>query len=179
LGFGALSVQLRDGSELKVVGFSQSDVARFVEISRQAWRCFLRAAFDDAEDELRVLSHMVERLEQPRRYPAACLLQPFVERARSLLSHLPEPPPGDVISIEQRRMFDAVVCFAQAPHQLRDEAIARFVETELAALRHSFDTIEMHPLTPEQRRAVVVDEDATLVLAGAGSGKTSVIVAKA
>lgn len=179
LGFGALSIPLRDGLELKAVGFSQSDVARFVEISRQAWHRFLRAAFDDSEDELRVLSQMVERLEQPRRYPAACLLHPFVNRARSLLSHLPEPPPGDVISVEQRRMFNAVFRCAQTPDQMRDKAIASFVDTELAEMRDLFDTIETHPLTPEQRRAVVVDEDATLILAGAGSGKTSVIVAKA
>ncbi len=35
------------------------------------------------------------------------------------------------------------------------------------------------PLMPEQQLTVVVDEDATLVLAGAGSGKTSVVTAKA
>ena len=34
-------------------------------------------------------------------------------------------------------------------------------------------------LTEEQRHAVVKDEDSNLVIASAGSGKTSVIVAKA
>lgn len=47
--------------------------------------------------------------------------------------------------------------------------------------RHSalFDTLESHPLTPSQRQACVVDEAANLVLAGAGSGKTSVLVGRA
>ena len=42
-----------------------------------------------------------------------------------------------------------------------------------------FDSVESNPLTDEQRLSVVTDEDANLVVAAAGSGKTSVLVAKA
>ena len=45
--------------------------------------------------------------------------------------------------------------------------------------RNFFDTIESNPLTELQRQAVILNERRNLVVAGAGSGKTSVIVAKA
>lgn len=50
-----------------------------------------------------------------------------------------------------------------------------------ALKRHKgyFDTVESKPLTDLQRRSVIMDERRSLVVAGAGTGKTSVIVAKA
>ena len=41
-----------------------------------------------------------------------------------------------------------------------------------------FDTLESHPLTEKQRDACIVADDANLVLAGAGCGKTSVMLGR-
>lgn len=49
----------------------------------------------------------------------------------------------------------------------------------LSNRRQFYDTIESNPLTNSQRLAVIRDNDRNLVLAAAGTGKTSVIVAKA
>lgn len=50
---------------------------------------------------------------------------------------------------------------------------------ELRRFKNFFDTVESQPLTDQQRRSIILDEQTNLVVAGAGTGKTSVIVAKA
>ena len=61
---------------------------------------------------------------------------------------------------------------------LRAERNARFTARELDLHRAWFDQVERYPLTRRQRTAIVCNEDNTLVVAGAGTGKTSTIVAK-
>ncbi|HDR8982640.1 TPA: UvrD-helicase domain-containing protein [Burkholderia vietnamiensis] len=50
---------------------------------------------------------------------------------------------------------------------------------ELVACREMFEEVEGKPLTEEQARAVICFDDHVLVVASAGSGKTSTMVAKA
>ena len=69
--------------------------------------------------------------------------------------------------------------FLRDPDGNRARANRTFIAHELVRSREFFDTIESKPLSDEQRQAVVVDEDNNLLIAAAGSGKTSVIVAKA
>lgn len=54
-----------------------------------------------------------------------------------------------------------------------------YVKLQLNSYTDFFDKVESLPLTPLQRKACVVDEDNNLVLAGAGTGKTSVMVGRA
>ena len=61
----------------------------------------------------------------------------------------------------------------------RTEWNQQFVQTRIDQVRDSARAYIGRTLTREQCAAIATDEDATLVLAGAGTGKTSVIVGKA
>lgn len=61
---------------------------------------------------------------------------------------------------------------------LRTTYNQNFVEAEKVKCRELFDNIEGRALDDQQRECVVKDEDNNLVVAGAGSGKTTTIVGK-
>ena len=61
-----------------------------------------------------------------------------------------------------------------------NEINQKFIQKEMKVLESWFDNeIEKNPLTELQRRACIINPENTLVIASAGSGKTSTIIGKA
>ena len=60
----------------------------------------------------------------------------------------------------------------------RNEANEAFINARTSMIQEATEGLFANPLTDEQAGAIATDEDCTLVLAGAGTGKTAVIIGK-
>ncbi len=82
------------------------------------------------------------------------------------------------LSASMRKTLAKLRWACQDPAALANAYNVRYVGQQLAKFAGFFDKVEAQPLTDRQRLAVVRDEDRNLVVAGAGTGKTSVVVAR-
>ena len=105
--------------------------------------------------------------------------QEFRSSAKSLCARYHRPPESDLVPAEVGRIFQHLFALAKRRPSFCDEIRKNYIDRKLNEYKAFFDSIESNPLTDNQRIACIVDEDNNLVLAGAGTGKTSVMVSRA
>ncbi len=174
------TVRVRHVSGTAVVsGLTRTDataLATALEAARVDW---WRKAVAARIETLRSVYERVAQLAEPRRYVARSVLRNLERDARDVAGTMASQWPDSLSAVPEIRMLKAIRAFVTDPEPFRAGANEAFVRGELSRSREFLDRVEAQPLTDKQRRAVVVDEDRNLVVAAAGSGKTSVIVAKA
>ncbi|MBV7299270.1 DNA helicase IV [Enterovibrio paralichthyis] len=84
-----------------------------------------------------------------------------------------------VMSSANPALYNAIFGWMQNSEATRSARNAAWRESELERWKVWFDGIESSPLNLSQREAVLMDDNHNLLLAGAGSGKTSVLMARA
>ena len=173
-------VRVRHASgEAAVSGLTRADaeaLAAALEAARVGW---WRREYAARNEALRSVHGRLAQLEDPPGYVGRNLCRDLEGGAREVAALFPGQWPDSLSDAPEAGMLAAVREFLDSPEALRARANETYVAGELEGCRAFFDRVEARPLTEEQRRAVVVDEDRNLVVAAAGSGKTSVIVAKA
>lgn len=90
-----------------------------------------------------------------------------------------EPTLSALVSARPIAESAAILACGANLDQWATERNERFLTDETAELSHFFATVEKSPLTPQQTRATVCFDDGVRVVAAAGSGKTSTMIARA
>jgi DNA helicase-4 len=102
-----------------------------------------------------------------------------VENGAQLKSFLEHPSSRNAIGRLPKKVRLALELITGGLQSHVEQHNEDFLDTELIRRREFFERIERKPLTEEQARAVVCFDNRLLLVAAAGSGKTSTLVAKA
>lgn len=162
-----------------ISGLSQRNAFELQEGLEAARIYWWKKVLEKFKADIERIHSEVAALKQPSHYARHSIVSGLATAANHLLSNFPNSYPDQITSLEPVHLLNAIKEFAADPEGARSHANSIFVPKELKKSKTLFDTIESNPLTDDQRKAVVIDEDHNLVVAAAGSGKTSVIVAKA
>ena len=169
----------RAGTAVILSGLSRSAARAFADAVERARVDWWRRMLATEIGALRSVHDQLTGLADPPGYVHSDAVRDLVQDAEAAAGGLVGNWPDALSDAPEIQLLRRVLEFLEAPEKARSKANEAFVANELARSCELFDRIEARPLTDEQRKAVVVDEKRNLVVAAAGSGKTSVIVAKA
>ena len=129
---------------------------RLEELGRHVDRVLAGGSYFKHSESKRFHEVLVSAGRQPGGLVRSCLRP----RARTALDRL--------APLESPERFEAE----------RSKANRHFIEMSIPRVKAAARSVLSYPLTDEQAEAIATDEDVTLVLAGAGTGKTATIVSK-
>lgn len=75
--------------------------------------------------------------------------------------------------------YQLILPLLEGGHRQVESLNQAFIDRQFLRYQSYFDKVETNPLTEHQRRACIIDEQHNLVLAGAGTGKTSTMIGRA
>lgn len=147
----------------------------------------LLASIEPHRKPIANLSHSFKMLLTKPHYLANRDIVTWVEKqeskigdpARAILNAARNPLfPSHRIEGNLKAQIEMLMDVLQGRSLVIEQRNEAFVLDEIKAHQVFFDSVEKTPLTDEQRRAAIVMEDRNLLIAAAGSGKTSTVVSK-
>ena len=179
LVWGELEFVLVDNKVVRLHGTEWGDTQRFYQHLNERWQ---RWSADMSEIAAGVLSTQLDTIAvrvDNAGWLTRTQLSGLKKQLIDAFDTLPVPQPRLETFENCRELWRQCQAWLHDTDGRRAEHNQAWTEKMLSEYAAFFKDIESSPLNPAQARAVVNGEHSLLVLAGAGSGKTSVLVARA
>ncbi|QKJ86649.1 DNA helicase [Paramixta manurensis] len=179
LVWGELEFALPENKVVRLHGTEWQETQRFYHYLERAWQTWSMEMSVVSAQVLQEVVETLQRFGQQDRW----LKRSELAELRTTLHHAFDALPLPVSRLTEFDNCRDAYHFCQQWLQEGEAQLAQrnaeWTTRMLERYHDYFATVETSPLNTSQARAVVNGEDALLVLAGAGSGKTSVLVARA
>ncbi|MGH1593204.1 DNA helicase IV [Yersinia proxima] len=177
--WGEMEFELPNQQVVRLHGTEWQETQRFYHYLLGIWQQWSEEMSRVCVDVLHKQVELIKRIEQQDKWFKRSELTQVQASIHEAFTSLPMPVQR-LIEFDSCRA-DYELCLRWLEHGNRsvDRRNQQWTHRMLEEHRDFFQSVETSPLNESQSRAVVNGEDSVLVLAGAGSGKTSVLVARA
>ncbi|WP_092507312.1 DNA helicase IV [Xenorhabdus mauleonii] len=177
--WGELEFELPEGKVVRLHGTEWQQTQGFYHYLLREWQKWSTDMSDVSADVLASQINEINEIEQQNRWLKNSDLVAVQQQIQETFQALPLP----LQRIEQfencRENYQICLSWLNEGKKILQTINQQWVDRTLAQYDEFFRTVETSPLNRSQCQAVINGERNILVLAGAGSGKTSVLVARA
>ncbi|MEH2920885.1 DNA helicase IV [Samsonia erythrinae] len=179
LVWGELEFELPAGKVVRLHGTEWQETQAFYHHLLKSWLSWSEDMSQVSAEVLQRQMDSVQTLTQQDNWLSRQALATLQRDIRDSLAALPLPASRLDAFDNCRENYQCCLNWLERGDEMRVAANQAWMARTLEAEQAFFGSVERSPLNVSQSQAVINGEDGVLVLAGAGSGKTSVLVARA
>ncbi|MDX7991406.1 DNA helicase IV [Xenorhabdus littoralis] len=177
--WGELEFELPEGKVIRLHGTEWQQTQRFYHYLLKEWQKWSLDMSDVTADVLAAQVNEIKKIEQQHRWLKSEDLALLQRQIQETFQALPLPLQRIAQFETCRDDYQICVSWLDEGDKTIQAINQQWIDRSLVQYETFFHTVETSPLNRSQCQAVINGEKNILVLAGAGSGKTSVLVARA
>jgi len=177
--WNVLAIYLEDGNIQRLGGISKKKIGLLQTTLNHSYRAYISEFYQGLTPNIQQAYQQAQLLFFNNDYIRYPIAKQWLSTHQHLADGLKRQDIDKYIKIEAFQQLQIIQPIIAKGYDYIAEVNAAYVQQQLTDFQLFFDHVEANPLTDNQRKACVIDEQNNLVLAGAGTGKTSTMIGRA